>query len=604
MGPFIKSNNTTKKMMMHVIIALTPIIIFTFVKNGIIPYSKGYINILGLFYPLIFILISTLATFTFETIYSYIFLRKKHNFKELIKNSYSIFPGLFLSLILPINTPIIILIIGSFMSSIIAKMLFGGFGNNIFNPALVGRLFIITMYAIVIGNSGGYLNSYELDTISSSTPLTNLSTISGIGTYNEIVKPYGSLMDFFIGTIPGAVGETSALLCLLAFIYLTIFKVIKWKIPVVYILTVFSITYVIGGMNDLGIWYPLFHIFSGGLMFGAIFMATDPVTSPVTPIGQVLYGLFLGILTVIFRFLTPFPEGVLTSILTMNMFVMILDKIGAIARFNFKITLIPFVIAWILILGLSIGISMNYSNKTEEIDPNYNIISKTVENKKTSYIVTQKGYSSTIRASITIENGKITTFQVLEQNESFYKKIEEQDYINKLKQNNVQEIDTVSGATITSNALKKLLINTLNDYNNGSNENINNESQENIDNKPQENIDIEEPVTQPQSNFSIISKTQIDPFTIEYITANKGFSGKIKLQVILTNGIITSINVLEQNDSYYNIIEENNYLNTIITNQATINDLDTISGVTFTSKGIKDSIINIIDDYQKGEVYE
>jgi len=103
MGPFIKSNNTTKKMMMHVIIALTPIIIFTFVKNGIIPYSKGYINILGLFYPLIFILISTLATFTFETIYSYIFLRKKHNFKELIKNSYSIFPGLFLSLILPIN---------------------------------------------------------------------------------------------------------------------------------------------------------------------------------------------------------------------------------------------------------------------------------------------------------------------------------------------------------------------------------------------------------------------------------------------------------------------------------------------------------------------
>lgn len=589
MGPFIKSTNTTKKMMTHLLISLTPIIIFTFIKNGVIPYLKGYTNVLGLFYPLIFILISTLMTFTFETLYSYIFLKKKQKFKELIKNSYSIFPGLFLALILPINTPIIILIIGSFISSIIAKMLFGGFGNNIFNPALVGRLFIITMYAIVIGNSGGYLNSYELDTISSSTPLTNLSTISGIGTYNEIVKPYGSLLDFFIGTIPGALGETSALLCLLAFIYLTFFKVIKWKIPVVYILTVFSITYVIGGMNDLGLWYPLFHIFSGGLMFGAVFMATDPVTSPVTPIGQVLYGLFLGILTVIFRFLTPFPEGVLTSILTMNMFVMILDKIGSLARFDFKITLIPFIIAWILILGLSVGISINYSTKTEQ-DPNYSIISKTIENNKTSYVVTQKGYSSTIKASIIIENGNIIDFKVLEQNESFYKKIEEQDYINKLKQNNLEQIDTVSGATITSNALKKLLINTLNDYSSGSKEEIKNETQENNN--------------QPQSSFSIISKTQIDPTTIEYITTNKGFSGNIKMQVILTNGVITSINVLEQNDSYYNLIEENNYLNTIITNQATINELDTISGVTFTSKGIKESIINIINDYQLGAVNE
>ena len=458
MGPFIKSEKDTNDIMKHLLIALIPIILFAYIKNGLIPFVKGYTNIFGLFYPLIFILIATLSTFIFETIYKLIFEKKK--LKDAINNSYSIFPGLFLGLILPLNTPITIEIIAGFVSSIIAKILFVGFGNNIFNPALVGRLFVISAYALVIGKNGGYLNSYELDAISSGTPLTNASLINGIGTYETLVKPYGSLLNFFVGTIPGSVGETSAFLCLLGLIYLTYFKAIKWKIPVTYILTVFAITYVLGGMNNLVIWYPLFQIFSGGLMFGAIFMATDPVTSPVTPIGQILYGMFLGILTVAFRFLTPFPEGVLTSILTMNMLVVILDKIGAIARFNFKITIIPFVIAWILILGLGVGISINL--KQEKKDTNFNIIEKTKEGNKTTYIVTQKGYSSTIKAKIIIENKNILEFTILEQNDSFYQKVQDDNFIEKLKQN--KDTDTVSGATITSTAIKTMLNNTLNDY--------------------------------------------------------------------------------------------------------------------------------------------
>ena len=458
MGPFIKSEKDTNDIMRHLLIALMPIVLFAYIKNGLIPFVKGYTNVVGLFYPLVFIIIATLSTFLFETLYKIIFEKKK--LKDAINNSYSIFPGLFLGLILPLNTPIIIVIMAGFVSSIIAKMLFGGFGNNIFNPALVGRLFVISAYALVIGKNGGYLNSFEIDTISSGTPLTNASLINGIGTYETLVKPYGSLLNFFVGTIPGAVGETSAFLCLLALLYLTYFKAVKWRIPVTYILTVFAITYVIGGMNNLGIWYPLFQIFSGGLMFGAVFMATDPVTSPVTPIGQILYGLFLGILTVIFRFLTPFPEGVLTSILTMNMLVMILDKIGAVARFNFKITIIPFIIAWILILGLSVGISA--TTKEEKKDTNFNIIEKTKDGNKTTYIVTQKGYSSTIKAKIIIENKKVLELNILEQNDSFYQKIEDENFVNKLKEN--PEADTVSGATITSTAIKTMLKNTLNDY--------------------------------------------------------------------------------------------------------------------------------------------
>ena len=247
MGPFIKDNNTTKKMMNHLLIALTPIILFAFIKNGLLPYKKGYTNLFGMFYPIIFILIHTISTFLFEIIFGLI---TKKKIKDLIKNSYSIFPGLFLGLILPLNTPITIVILGALVSSIIGKMLFGGFGKNIFNPALVGRLFIIAIFASTIMSKGGYLNPYEIDTITTSTPLTNASIVEGIGTYETLVKPYGRLLNMFIGNIPGALGETSALLCLLAFVYLTYFKVIKWRIPATYILTVFAITYVIGGWQQ------------------------------------------------------------------------------------------------------------------------------------------------------------------------------------------------------------------------------------------------------------------------------------------------------------------------------------------------------------------
>ena len=383
-GPFLKSKDTTKKMMLNLLIALLPIAFFNIYKNGIIPYQNNKISFISIFYPLLFVLIPTITSCLVETLYGFIFLKKrKKDILKFIVNSFSIFPGLFLGLILPINTPISIVILGAVVATVIGKLVYGGFGNNIFNPALIGRLFVISTYAIVISGAGGYLNSYEVDTISSSTPLSNANVIEGIGTYETLVSPYGNLLNFFIGTIPGAVGETSALLCLLAFIYLTVTKTIKWKIPLTYVTIVFVMTYIIGSINNLGIWYPLFQILSGGLMFGAVFMATDPVTSPTTPVGQVLYGLFLGILTVVFRYLTPYPEGVLTSILTMNMFVFILDRIGATARFNLKKSIIPYICALALIIGLSIYVGNKFYKIENATDPNFTIESKNSEGEKT-----------------------------------------------------------------------------------------------------------------------------------------------------------------------------------------------------------------------------
>ena len=147
-GPFIKSKNKTSKMMRNVLISLVPIILFGFYKNGIIPYINGKINIIGMLYPLIFVILGGVFTYFIEKFLARFFLKKKDlELKKYMHSSFSILPGVFLSLILPINTPIWVLLFGSFISIGLGKIVYGGFGNNIFNPALLGRLFVITVYA-------------------------------------------------------------------------------------------------------------------------------------------------------------------------------------------------------------------------------------------------------------------------------------------------------------------------------------------------------------------------------------------------------------------------------------------------------------------------
>ncbi len=573
-GPFLNSKNKTSKMMLHLFIALLPIIIFSFYKNGIIPYKNGLTDIKGLFLPLMVVILPALTSFLTEMLYASIFL--KTDALKYVKNSFSFYPGLFLGLIMPLNTPFSMLILGAFIATLIGKLLFGGFGNNIFNPALVGRIFIITAYAITFGKYV-YHNSYELDTIASSTPLTNASLVEGIGSYNELVRPYGSLTNFFIGTIPGAVGETSALLCIVAFIYLTLTKTIKWRIPVFYVGTVFIMAFIIGLFNDLERTYSLFQILSGGLMFGAVFMATDPVTSPTTFVGQALYGISLGILTIVFRHLTPYPEGVLTSILTMNMLVFIIDKIGVRARFNIKRSIPYFSTLIILMLGIScyIGIGYRKGNDTE-IDPNFEIYSKEVNGNTVTYMVGEKGYSSTLKAKIVITNDKVVSYEVLEQNDSYYSKITQANYLNTLIKNQAKlnDVDVVAGVTFTSNGLKKMLINTIDDYKENGNEEI----------KGDVVIDKDFEVLEHNINGNIH----------EYIVTKKGFSSKLKLNITIIDNIITSVVVLEQNDSYYGKVLESDYINYLINNQAKLEDVDTVAGATITSTALKQALIETL----------
>lgn len=458
MGPFLRSKNSTNKIMLHLLVALLPIIIFTVYKNGYIPYGHGLISFIEIFNPLLTIFIGALTSFVVESIYALILKKKNY-----IKNSYAFFPGLFLALILPLHTPIYIVVIGSVVASI-SKIIFGGFGKNMFNPALVGYLFIILVFSSIL-TTDNYFNQYELDTISSPTPLTNASMVSGIGSYDELVEPYGDLSNFLIGTIPGSLAETSALLCIVAYIYLSFTKTIKWRIPLVYVATVFIITFGIGRLLGEGIYYPLFHILSGGLMFGAVFMATDPITSCVTPIGQVLQGILLGIITVIFRFTGV--EGVAYSILIVNALVFLLDKIGMVSRFNLLKSIIWFVIVWIIVIALTVILAASRRVEGNK-DPNFDITSKEESGNQTIYNVSQEGYGGKIRAKVIIENDRIVSLEITSHHETAnrYQLVLDSDYINQLinNQDNLDGLDTVSSATVTSNALKKLVINVLEDY--------------------------------------------------------------------------------------------------------------------------------------------
>ena len=334
-GPHIRRADfnklNTKTMMLDVIIALIPLFIFAWYKNGISPFINDKTNVWGMLYPFIFMVLGAGSAYLFESLYYLFFYRnekeKINHFKKSLDN-YSIIPGLMLAMILPLYTPIWVLLLGTLFAIWIGKMLFGGFGYNLFNPALVGYVFVITAFYGVIKNNGGYLNPSEVDVLTGATPLAEFKEVlAGTKNLNDVINAQGGLFNFFIGMRAGSLAETSGILCILAYIYLVIKKVIDWKMPLIYVITIFVITYIIGAFNGYynTLNFALFNVLSGGVLYGAVFMVTEPVTSPRNVNAKIFYCLFIAILTILLRFLSNLDEGVCTAILFMNMFTPMFD---------------------------------------------------------------------------------------------------------------------------------------------------------------------------------------------------------------------------------------------------------------------------------------
>jgi electron transport complex protein RnfD len=238
------------------------------------------------------------------------FIIKKARKKKFIMDGSALITGLLLALTLPPRIPIWMAVTGSAFSIAIAKEAFGGLGYNIFNPALAGRAFLAICFPVEM--TKWYLpQTFAADAVTSATPLNESFVYEGskIALYKNM----------FFGNIGGSIGETSALLILIAFIFLIVFKIIDWKVPVIFIATVALLSFLWG--DDV-----LFQILAGGLMFGAVFMATDYVTTPVTSNGRILFALGCGLITFVIRKFGAMPEGVCFSILIMNGFTPLIDR--------------------------------------------------------------------------------------------------------------------------------------------------------------------------------------------------------------------------------------------------------------------------------------
>lgn len=305
-APHIKDRNSVTGIMGNVLIALTPAFIW------------GLINF-GLVKPLLIVVISVIASIAAEYIGNFLF-HKKSSIKDLSAGV----TGLLLALVLPPSSPYWMVVIGAFSAIILGKMIFGGIGSNPFNPALVGRAVLVVSWPTLMTTwTNPVYKGFSSMTYATTTSATPLA-IAKLQSYSNLIEMYGSKFSLykalFIGNVPGCIGETSALLLLIGGIYLIIRKVIDWKIPVSYIGTVFILSFIFG--KD-----PIFSILAGGLFLGAFFMATDYSSSPITPKGKILYGVFIGIITVIIRTFSSYPEGVMFSILLGNAFVPYFDRL-------------------------------------------------------------------------------------------------------------------------------------------------------------------------------------------------------------------------------------------------------------------------------------
>ncbi len=251
----------------------------------------------------------------------------------------AILTGLLLAFCLPANIPFWMVMIGALIAIGVGKMTFGGLGNNIFNPALVGRVFLFISFPVAMTSwpkPGNWLQ--YTDAATGATPLGIMKEGLATSTAGDLMKEMPSYLELFIGKMQGSAGEIAAAALLLGLIYMLIKKIISWHIPVSILGTVVLFTGILWLINPDSYANPLFHLLTGGLMLGAIYMATDYVTSPMTKKGMIIYGIFIGILTVLIRTFGAYPEGVQFAILIMNAFVPLMNKYIKPKRFGKEVS--------------------------------------------------------------------------------------------------------------------------------------------------------------------------------------------------------------------------------------------------------------------------
>lgn len=291
-SPHVKNSLTVRRLMLDVIIALIPAMVV----------SVYFFRLRAVE------LIVTCALVSLAT--EFVFLRLRG--RELPNDLSALLTGILLALVLPPGLPLWAAAMGAVFATVFGKQIFGGLGSNIFNPALIGRAFLMATFPVLMTT---WLYPLTLDVVTGASPL-------GLMKFQAEATP---LIKLLLGNVSGSLGETSALALVIGAVYLIIRRTIDWRIPCYYLGTVV----VFGGIAFLfnpAVGNPLFHLLAGGLMLGAFFMATDPVTSPITKQGRILFGIGGGVLVMAIRLWGGYPEGVMFSILFMNAVTPLLNR--------------------------------------------------------------------------------------------------------------------------------------------------------------------------------------------------------------------------------------------------------------------------------------
>lgn len=317
-SPHVHGGDSTRKIMYRVVYALIPVLIWSVFVFGLDALRVT--------------LIAVVACLVFE------YLIQKFILKVVptITDGSALITGMLLAFNVPSNLPWWIIVIGSLVAIGIGKLSYGGLGNNIFNPALVGRVFLLISFPVQM-TSWPVNHRSEIDAITSATPLGIIKEglMNGIP-ISEISHKLPSAIDMLLGNIGGSLGEISALLLIIGGLYLLFTKTITWHIPVSIVATVALVATIFWLINPQEYINPVYQILSGGLMLGAIYMATDMVTSPMTHRGQLIFGIGIGIITVSIRLWGAYPEGISFAILIMNAFTPLINTYVKPKRFGGK----------------------------------------------------------------------------------------------------------------------------------------------------------------------------------------------------------------------------------------------------------------------------
>ena len=311
-SPHIQTGRTIKKEMYYVIIALIPAVLLSFFVFGISA------------------LLITVAAVASCVLFEYGIQKYIMKVPTTINDGSAVLTGLLLALNVPAGFPLWMLLVGSLVAIGVAKLSFGGLGYNIFNPALVARVFLLISFPVQMTM---WPNPFEnrmklVDAVTGATPLGFLKEALRDENVriSDVIDKLPEYKDMFLGLIGGSMGEISAIALLIGGIFLLWKKVITWHIPIAMLGTIALFSGIMWGINPERYADPLFHLLTGGILLGAFYMATDLVTSPMSNKGKLIFGLGIGVLTMLIRYYGAYPEGVSFAILIMNAFVPLIDK--------------------------------------------------------------------------------------------------------------------------------------------------------------------------------------------------------------------------------------------------------------------------------------